>query len=140
MFSEFFLSFMSFFWHFSLPNKTIPLYLSLIYRFIGDAIKKSYSFNNNTTMTKADLVKKIAEGAGITSAEAKKALEATTEAIKDALVKGEKLQLIGFGTFSVNERPAREGKNPRTGEALHIEAKKVAKFKAGAELDSAINA
>lgn len=91
-------------------------------------------------MTKADLVKKIAEGAGITSAEAKKALDATTEAIKDALVKGEKLQLIGFGTFSVNERPAREGKNPRTGEALHIDAKKVAKFKAGAELENAINA
>ncbi|WP_223918627.1 HU family DNA-binding protein [Hallella multisaccharivorax] len=103
-------------------------------------IEKSYSFINNTTMTKADLIKKIAEGAGITSAEAKKALNATTEAIKDALVKGEKLQLIGFGTFSVNERSAREGKNPRTGEVLHIAARKVAKFKAGTELDKQLNA
>ncbi|EGN56173.1 transcriptional regulator [Hallella multisaccharivorax DSM 17128] len=91
-------------------------------------------------MTKADLIKKISEAAGINATEAKKALEATTDSIKQALVAGDKVQLIGFGTFSVTERPAREGKNPRTGEPLHIDAKKVAKFKAGAEFENQINA
>ncbi len=91
-------------------------------------------------MTKADLIKKISEAAGINATEAKKALEATTDNIKQALVAGDKVQLIGFGTFSVTERPAREGKNPRTGEPLHIDAKKVAKFKAGAEFENQINA
>lgn len=90
-------------------------------------------------MTKADLIKKISEAAGINATEAKKALEATTDSIKQALVAGDKVQLIGFGTFSVTERPAREGKNPRTGEPLHIDAKKVAKFKAGAEFENQIN-
>ena len=71
--------------------------------------------------------------------EAKKALEATTAAIKDALVAGDKVALIGFGTFSVNERPAREGINPATKEKIQIAAKKVAKFKAGAELSDALN-
>ena len=69
----------------------------------------------------------------------KKALEAAVEAIKTALVEGDKVQLIGFGTFSVNERPAREGMNLRTGEKIQIAAKKVAKFKAGAELTAALN-
>ena len=91
-------------------------------------------------MTKADLIKKISEAAGINATEAKKAVEATTDSIKQALVAGDKVQLIGFGTFSVTERPAREGKNPRTGEPLHIDAKKVAKFKAGAEFENQINA
>ena len=63
----------------------------------------------------------------------------TVKAIKEALVAGDKLQLIGFGTFSVSERPAREGVNPRTGEKVTIAAKKVAKFKAGAELADAVN-
>ena len=89
-------------------------------------------------MNKTELIDKIAEGAGLTKADAKKALEATTAAIKDALVAGDKVALIGFGTFSVNERPAREGVNPRTGEKVTIAAKKVAKFKAGAELADAV--
>ena len=71
---------------------------------------------------------------------AKAALDATTSALKDALVAGDKIQLVGFGTFSVNERPAREGINPATKEKIQIAAKKVAKFKAGAELADAINA
>ncbi len=91
-------------------------------------------------MTKADLIKKIAATANINATEAKLALDATTEAIKQALTAGEKVQLIGFGTFSVNERPARDGKNPRTGEPLHIDAKKVAKFKAGADFEKLLNA
>lgn len=90
-------------------------------------------------MNKTELIDKIAEGAGLTKADAKKALEATTAAIKDALVAGDKVALIGFGTFSVNERPAREGINPATKQKITIAAKKVAKFKAGADLDGALN-
>ena len=85
-------------------------------------------------MNKSELVKAIAEKAGISQAAGKAALEATLESIAGALKKGESVQLIGFGTFSVSERAARQGKNPRTGEALQIAAKKVAKFKAGAGL------
>ena len=69
----------------------------------------------------------------------KKALDATTAAIKDALAAGDKIQLVGFGTFSVNEKPAREGINPATKQKIKIAAKKVAKFKAGAELADAVN-
>ncbi len=90
-------------------------------------------------MNKTDLVKKMAEGSGISQAEAKKALDAALVAIKDALVAGDKVALIGFGTFSVNERPAREGINPATKEKIAIAAKKVAKFKAGAEIADALN-
>ena len=89
-------------------------------------------------MNKTELIEKIAVGAEISKADAKKALEATVEAIKNALIEGEKVQLIGFGTFSVSERPAREGINPATKEKITIAAKKVAKFKAGAELTDAI--
>ena len=90
-------------------------------------------------MNKTELIDKIAEGAGLTKADAKKALEATTAAIKDALVAGDKVALIGFGTFSVNERPAREGINPATKQKITIAAKTVAKLKAGADLDEALN-
>lgn len=90
-------------------------------------------------MNKTELVEKIAVGAELSKADAKKALDATVEAIKNALVEGDKIQLIGFGTFSVNERPAREGINPQTKEKVTIAAKKVAKFKAGAELSAALN-
>ena len=85
-------------------------------------------------MNKSELVKAIAEKAGISQVAGKAALEATLESIAGALKKGESVQLIGFGTFSVSERSARQGKNPRTGEVLQIPAKKVAKFKAGAGL------
>ena len=90
-------------------------------------------------MNKTELIDKIAAGASLSKAEAKKALDATTAAIKEALVKGDKIQLVGFGTFSVNERPAREGINPATKAKIKIAAKKVAKFKAGAELADAVN-
>lgn len=89
-------------------------------------------------MNKTELIEKIASGANLSKADAKKALDATVEAIKTALIEGDKVQLIGFGTFSVNERPAREGINPATKEKITIAAKKVAKFKAGAELADAI--
>ena len=90
-------------------------------------------------MNKTELIDSIAASAGISKADAKKALDATTNALKEALVAGDKIQLVGFGTFSVSERPAREGINPATKEKIQIAAKKVAKFKAGAELADAIN-
>ena len=90
-------------------------------------------------MNKTELIEKIAAGTGLSKTDAKKALDATTAAIKDALVEGDKIQLVGFGTFSVNERPAREGINPATKAKIQIAAKKVAKFKAGAELSDAVN-
>ena len=83
-------------------------------------------------MNKTELVKKIAEKAEISQAQAKSVLEATLESVKEALQGGDSVQLIGFGTFSVSERAARTGKNPRTGEQIQIAAKKIAKFKAGA--------
>ena len=89
-------------------------------------------------MNKTELIEKIAAGAGLTKVDAKKALDATVEAVKEALVAGDNVQLVGFGTYSVTERPAREGVNPRTGEKLTIAAKKVVKFKAGAELANAV--
>lgn len=90
-------------------------------------------------MNKTELVEKIAAGAGISKVDAKKALDAAVVAVKDALIAGDKVALIGFGTFSVNERPAREGINPATKAKITIAAKKVAKFKAGAELADALN-
>ena len=89
-------------------------------------------------MNKTELIDKIAAGAGISKADSKKALDATVNALKEALIAGDKIQLVGFGTFSVNERPAREGINPATKEKITIAAKKVVKFKAGAELSSAL--
>ena len=90
-------------------------------------------------MNKSELVEKIAVGAGLSKVDAKKALDAAGAAIKDALVAGDKIALVGFGTFSISERPAREGINPATKEKITIAAKKVAKFKAGAELADALN-
>lgn len=90
-------------------------------------------------MNKTELIEKIAAGSGLSKADSKKALDATVVAVKDALVAGDKVSLVGFGTFSVSERPAREGINPATKEKIQIAAKKVAKFKAGAELNDAIN-
>ena len=90
-------------------------------------------------MNKTDLVEKIAAGAGISKADAKKALDAAIAAVKDALVCGDKVSLVGFGTFAVSERPAREGINPATKEKIQIAAKKSIKFKAGAELAEALN-
>ena len=89
-------------------------------------------------MNKTELVEKIAAGAGLSKVDAKKALDACVEAIVDALKGGDKVSLVGFGTFSVAKRPARQGINPLTKKPLSIAAKKVAKFKAGAELTAAL--
>jgi DNA-binding protein HU-beta len=90
-------------------------------------------------MNKAELINAIAEEAGLSKVDAKKALDAVVKSVSDALVSGDKVSLIGFGTFSVSERAERAGINPATKEAITISAKKVAKFKAGAELSAAIN-
>ena len=90
-------------------------------------------------MNKTELIDKIAEGSGLTKTDSKKALEAAGSAIQAALVAGDKVSLVGFGTFSVSERPAHEGINPATKEKIQIAAKKLVKFKAGAELADAIN-
>lgn len=85
-------------------------------------------------MNKTELVAKIAEGAGLSKVDAKKALEATLDAITTAVKADDKVALVGFGTFAVAERGARKGVNPATGKTITIPAKKVVKFKAGAEL------
>jgi DNA-binding protein HU-beta len=85
-------------------------------------------------MNKTQLIDAIAEKAGLTKADSKKALEAFVETVGECLKKGDKLSLVGFGSFCVNERGARSGRNPQTGKSINIPAKKVVKFKAGAEL------
>ncbi len=89
-------------------------------------------------MNKSDLINAISECAGISKADSKKALDGFICAVSGALAKGDKVSLVGFGSFSVSERAARQGINPATKEAIKIPAKKVAKFKAGAELADAI--
>ena len=90
-------------------------------------------------MTKPELIDAIAGKAGLNKSDASKALAATLESITDVLKAGDKVTLVGFGTFSVSARAARTGKNPKTGEALAIPASNAAKFKAGLQLKGAVN-
>lgn len=89
-------------------------------------------------MNKADLVKRMAEIAGTTKANAEKLLDAFMEAVTEAISKEDKVILVGFGTFQVVKRAARNGRNPRTGEPLKIPAKKVVKFTPGKRLEEAV--
>jgi DNA-binding protein HU-beta len=89
-----------------------------------------------TTMNKAGLVNQIAEDAGISKKQATSAIESFMEGVTKTLRSGKKVTLVGFGTFSVTKRAARKGRNPATGAAIRIKAKKVAKFRAGKELSS----
>lgn len=89
-------------------------------------------------MNKTDFIAKIAEGSGLTKADAKKAYEAAVIAVRDALAANDKVSLLGFGAFSVVERPAHPGINPATKEKIEIPAKKAIKFKAGNELNSVL--
>lgn len=89
-------------------------------------------------MTKADLISKVASKAELTKAEAAKAIDATIEAIKEALKKNDKVTLVGFGSFYVTKRKARKGRNPRTGQEIKIPATKVPKFTAGKALKDAV--
>lgn len=85
-------------------------------------------------MNKAQLIDAISAEAGLTKVDAKKALDAFVKTTGEQLKQGDRIALIGFGTFSVTERPARQGRNPQTGAKIKIEKKKVVKFKAGSEL------
>lgn len=89
-------------------------------------------------MNKTELINAIAEKANLTKVDAKKALDATVASIADALAQGDKVAILGFGTFSVTEKGARTGINPRTKEKIEIAARKAVKFKAGAELDGKV--
>ena len=90
-------------------------------------------------MNKGNLIDSIAKSAKISKAQANTAVDAFTTAVTGALKKGDRVALVGFGTFSVTKRAARNGRNPQTGKAIKIAAKKVAKFKAGADLSKAVN-
>ena len=90
-------------------------------------------------MNKAELVAAMAENAGLSKKDAEKVLKAFTEVVAAELKKGEKIQLVGFGTFEVAERAARTGRNPQSGKEIKIPASKAPKFKAGKALKDAIN-
>ena len=87
-------------------------------------------------MNKAELIDKIAKDSGITKTQANEALDSFTNAVVGSLKKGDRVTLVGFGTFSVSKRAARNGRNPQTGEVIKIKARKVARFKAGKELSA----
>ena len=91
-------------------------------------------------MNKAELVAAMAEQAGLSKKDAEAALKAYTDVVSDELKNGGKVQLVGFGTFEVSERAAREGRNPQSGEVMKIAASKAPKFKAGKALKDLVNA
>ncbi|MEJ2592414.1 MAG: HU family DNA-binding protein [Candidatus Thiodiazotropha sp.] len=90
-------------------------------------------------MNKAELIEAMADAADISKAAAGRALDGMVEAITNAMKEGDTLSLVGFGTFSVKERAAREGRNPQTGETIKIKASKIPSFKAGKALKDAVN-
>ena len=91
-------------------------------------------------MNKTELVAAVAEQAGLSKKDAEAAVKAFTDVVAEALKAGDKIQLVGFGTFEVSERAAREGRNPKTGKTMTIEASKTPKFKAGKALKDLVNA
>lgn len=90
-------------------------------------------------MNKAELIDSIASESGLSKADAKKALDGFISTTTEALKKGDRISLVGFGSFSVSERSARTGRNPQTGKEIKIPAKKVVKFKSGSELSDTVN-
>lgn len=90
-------------------------------------------------MNKAELIDAMASNAGLSKADAKRALDAFIETTTGALKKGDRISLVGFGSFSVSKRAARTGRNPQTGKEIKIAAKNVVRFKAGADLSSKVN-
>ena len=89
-------------------------------------------------MNKKELIEKVAEGAGMSAKDANAAIDSIIDTVKVSLKKGQKVTLVGFGTFSVVKRKARKGRNPKTGEAIKIPAGKAPKFTAGKELKDAV--
>ena len=102
-------------------------------------VDKSFIFKEATVVNKTELVANVAETAGLTKKDAEKAVNALFTTVQQALVEGDKIQIIGFGTFEVKERAARTGRNPRTGEDIQIPASKNPVFKAGKALKDAVN-
>ncbi|MFQ5984837.1 MAG: HU family DNA-binding protein [Alphaproteobacteria bacterium] len=90
-------------------------------------------------MNKNDLVANVADASALTKADASRAVNGVFDAIRDSLVNGSEVRLVGFGTFSVARRAATQGRNPRTGARIHIAATKLPKFKAGKALKDAVN-
>jgi DNA-binding protein HU-beta len=90
-------------------------------------------------MNKTDLVNEIAKQTGLTKVKSGEALDALVSAISESLKKGDKVTLVGFGTFTTSKRGARKGRNPKTGAVINIPSKRVAKFKAGSELSKTVN-
>ena len=90
-------------------------------------------------MNKTELIAAVGEKAELSKKDAEKAVKAFTDVVAEELVKGEKIQLVGFGTFEVSERAAREGRNPKNGEVMNIPASKTPKFKAGKALKDMVN-
>lgn len=90
-------------------------------------------------MNKTELIEAIATESGLSKADAKRAIEAFVSTTTSALKKGDRVALVGFGSFSTSDRAARKGRNPQTGKEITIAAKKVVKFKAGAELSVSVN-
>ncbi|WP_314204824.1 HU family DNA-binding protein [Capnocytophaga bilenii] len=90
-------------------------------------------------MNKTELIDAIAVASGVSKTDTKKAVEAFFSTVEDALKKGDKVSIVGFGSWQVADKEAREARNPRTGEVIKVPAKKVVKFKAGAELADAVN-
>ena len=90
-------------------------------------------------MNKTELISAVAEKAGLSKKDSEAAVKALVETVTEELKKGEKVQLVGFGTFEVSERAAREGRNPQTGKVMKIKASKAPKFKAGKALKDAVN-
>ncbi|MGC6432892.1 MAG: HU family DNA-binding protein [Crocinitomicaceae bacterium] len=90
-------------------------------------------------MNKAELIDAIASESGLSKVDAKKALDGFVAATSNALKSGDRISLVGFGSFSISERSARTGRNPQTGKEIQIAAKKVVRFKAGAELSASVN-
>lgn len=103
------------------------------------SIKNIQKPQTGETMNKGDLVGKVAQDCNMSKAAAEQALNSVMDAISEAISAGDKVALVGFGTFSVAERAAREGRNPQTGKKIKIPAKKVVKFKAGSKLVDAAN-
>jgi DNA-binding protein HU-beta len=109
--------------------------------FFGEWVQLSrkHAHISEASVNKSELVDSIAEGAGLSKADAERALNAFIKSVEGAMASGDKITLPGFGSFSVSSRAARTGRNPRTGEPVQIAASKGVKFSAGAALKSAVN-
>jgi|LakMenEpi03Aug12_release.lakeMendotaPanAssembly.Ray.scaffolds.fasta_scaffold1134869_1 DNA-binding protein HU-beta len=123
-------------------NKIVVFFTeTLVWRGYSDifALINNYKHSKNLTMNKAELIDAMAAEAGLSKADAKKALDAFVSATANAMKGGDRISLVGFGSFSVSNRAARTGRNPQTGKEIKIAAKNVVRFKAGAELSAKVN-